>query len=152
MELINRFAKLITIITFSAMFIIIAFQILTRSVFNFSFFWTDELSRFLFICASLIGATVAYRNNEFIAIDRLENLLVGNSLRILKFIIELLTFIFFLIVSFYAIQYIFSDRVFSQVSPSLQVPMFIPYSLILVNSLLLNVYSAIKMIKLLRPK
>ena len=57
------------ILMVTMMFVVVAINVFSRYVLNASLGWADELARFLFIYVSLLGAVVAYHDNEHVALD-----------------------------------------------------------------------------------
>ncbi len=56
-----------------ALFVIVGFSVFTRYCLNSSLGWSDELSRFLFIWITFLGAAYAYGVNEHIGLDFVVN-------------------------------------------------------------------------------
>ena len=63
--------ELITSILIVIILSLVFLQVLTRSVFTFSFYWLEELVGFLFVYLSIIGASLALRYDDHSSIDLL---------------------------------------------------------------------------------
>ncbi|MDC3412060.1 TRAP transporter small permease [Aquibacillus sp. 3ASR75-11] len=77
MQVVNgliRILKFLTTITFSMMAIVVLIQILGRYL-PFTFVWTEELTRYLFVYAIAFGAPVAMERRGYMRVDILVNLL-----------------------------------------------------------------------------
>ncbi|WP_394697979.1 TRAP transporter small permease [uncultured Sphaerochaeta sp.] len=56
-----------------SLFIIVAYNVTRRYIFNNSIAWADELARFLFIWVNLLGMISVFQNNELVGLDILSN-------------------------------------------------------------------------------
>ncbi|SEH50906.1 TRAP-type C4-dicarboxylate transport system, small permease component [Halobacillus karajensis] len=75
-NVLSRLLKLLTIVTFTALVIVVLIQIIGRYS-PFSFVWTEELSRFLFIYAIAFSAPIAMEKREYVRVDLFLNFLPG---------------------------------------------------------------------------
>lgn len=73
-NLLSRLLKLLTIVTFTALVIVVLIQITGRYS-PFTFVWTEELSRFLFIYAIAFSAPIAMEKREYVRVDLFLNFL-----------------------------------------------------------------------------
>lgn len=64
------------------MIVLAVLQIILRNVFDMSFFWIDPLNRLLVLWVAVLGAMVATRERQHIAIDVLKHYLSGLPLLI----------------------------------------------------------------------
>lgn len=63
-----RILGLFSVISFAGVIIIVTMQILSR-YFPYSFIWTEELTRYLFLFGIGFGAPLALLRNEYISVD-----------------------------------------------------------------------------------
>ena len=102
--ILDRTLEWATILTFAAMMIVVTIQILTRFL-PFSFIWTEELTRFLFIYSIAFSAPLAIKKKEYINVDFLINLLPGKVKRVYETVIYLLLIVFFVVLLYPAYQF-----------------------------------------------
>ena len=67
--IVNDIAENLLFVLFTAMVVIVFINVVARYVFNSSIVESEELARYCFIWASLIGAVLALNNNEHIGVD-----------------------------------------------------------------------------------
>lgn len=101
--------------------------------------WTEEAARVFFVLAIGCSAGLALRSKEYVYFDffyqRMNELWQGR----VAFLIDLLTVLLFALFSFYAVQ--FTLMGWAERSPSLQFPMAIPFSAMLILGLSLLIYA-----------
>lgn len=71
MKVLKNILDWLGISIFLALLCVVVLQIIARSVLTISIPWTEELSRFLFIWLTYIGAAIAARKGSNIVIDML---------------------------------------------------------------------------------
>ena len=81
----------ILVLILSSMIGLAAGQILLRNVFDFSFYWSDELLRLLVLWLALAGAIAASRKDKHISISVLEHVLSAKLMRISGLLVNLFT-------------------------------------------------------------
>ena len=67
--LLERIYNTILIVLTSAMFVTVAYNVFMRFVVNRSVGWADELSRFIFVWISFLGAVWAFQADEHVGLD-----------------------------------------------------------------------------------
>lgn len=150
---VNSVYKLSTVllsVLVAAMTIIIIAQVLSRGLINISIFGAEEFSRYCFIWATFLGASVAYKSGEMVALDLIVNKISIKFKWLYLIMIELFVLLFSLVVLNYGIQQTFSPSIMNQVSPAIQLPMFIVYLSIPLGFGLICLYSIHTIIRLIR--
>lgn len=71
-KLINDIYRLIATVAVSGIFVIMIVQVFFRYVLNNSLSWSEELARFMFVWASMLGAVVVTGNRGHAAIKMLD--------------------------------------------------------------------------------
>lgn len=102
-------------------------QVIGRYVFNSSPSWTDEMARYCFVWANMLGAAIALKHGHHAAIDLLPNKLHGLSRSIQKTIVDcLVTFAagLLLVEGFKMTLAIYET---GQLSPAMRIPVWIIY-------------------------
>lgn len=135
----------------SALVLAVVWQVFSRYVINSPSTFTDELSRFLLIWVSLLGAAYYSGKNAHIAFTILPSWLGPLNRKRLNILIHSIVITFVLcvfvigggMVVFYTYSYL-------QITPSLQIPMAAVYSIGPICGLLIIYYKISDIVKLLR--
>ncbi len=122
--------------------IVVCWQVFSRFILEFPSSYTDELSRFLLIWITMLGASYASGRNSHLAIDILQGKLKGKSRGKLQILIQLFILIFSISVlvvgGSYLVWITFSLR---QISAALGLPMGWVYISIPVSGILVSFFS-----------
>lgn len=133
----NFFLKVLLGVFCTVAFIVIAWQIVSRYIFNTPLSWSDELVRYLLVWITFIGAGLAVRYQRLIRLEFLFNVIKFPQRveKILRGIAMLLTILFCLIILFYSWEIM--QVIHSQRSPSMKLPMSVPYAAVPIGSLIM---------------
>lgn len=134
--------KVILISLTSVMFVVVGTNVFSRFVLNRSLGWADELSRFIFIWISLLGAVMAYYENRHIGLDFLVEKV--RSKKIKAFIVvlgDVLVLIVLLFLAYFGLDVANSA---GNVSPALYIPMRTVYMILPISSALMALISISK--------
>lgn len=112
-------------------------NVFLRYGFGRTFTWAEELSRFLFVAITYIGAAAGVRRKRHIIVDLIAVLLPVTSSYLIK-LSNLLALIFSLLLFYSTIRYATHLFQIKQVAIGLQIPMWIPYLGVVLGSLLLS--------------
>ena len=104
----------------AAMVIVTTLQVVFRVAFN-ALTWSEELSRYLLVCGTFFGATLAYKRGNHIAVTFIIDFFPIRLRVWFNVLTYLLSLAFFVIVAQQGLNMI-TMQVF-QVSPALQMPM-----------------------------
>ena len=124
----ESFCNLMLIILGSIMTILILLQIFFRFVFYVPFPWSEECARYLMIWMGMLGSVVALQKYRHIGVMVLIKKIPENIRRWVTLVV-LLVMIGFLSV-FFQQGVVFSLLNLNQMSPAMEIPMLIPYSVI----------------------
>lgn len=108
-------------------------EVISRFIFNKSFTWIEELSRYLFVWSSYLGISVAIKHKEQLRILMFMNLIEKYSpklMRICYVISELIFTVFCLIIVYYGISLIENMTRLKQVSAALEIDVKYAYMII----------------------
>lgn len=87
------------------MVIIVSVQVITRKLFNFVFFWSEEVTLMLLAWFAFMGIAIGFREGLHLAMDVLENFLSEKSLKKLDVLIQVFTCIFGIYLIVYGWQF-----------------------------------------------
>ncbi len=134
--------KILYIVSISAiglMLAIIFLQVITRYVFNYTFDWSEELARFLFVWVVFIGSALIIGDKGHMAVKILPGKLEGTTAGfILDLFIKVSSLIFFLLMITQGFK--MSRKMMFQTAPALGVPMGMVYAIIPISGILMLLY------------
>ena len=87
------------------MVIIVSVQVVTRKLFNFVFFWSEEVTLLLLAWFAFMGIAIGFRESVQLAMDVLESFLSEKSLKILDALIRVFTCVFGIYLIVYGWQF-----------------------------------------------
>lgn len=137
-KLLDRTLETATILTFIALIIVVVIQIISRYL-PYTFVWTEELSRFLFLYSIAFAAPLALRDKEFINVDLLINFLPKRVRELYEGFIYLIIVLFSLVVAYYGYKFILIGR--GQTSATMTIDMSIIHASIAISMIFIGVYA-----------
>ncbi|HHY48007.1 MAG TPA: TRAP transporter small permease [Firmicutes bacterium] len=122
---LNNIMRGFTILIVVAMFIVVVMQVFCRYVLNYSFFWSDELVRYLFIWMAFFGGSVAFKGREHLTIDLLVRQRGTRLGKVLAFIKDMMILLVFVTVIYHGVKLCITN--IPKESITLGISMSIPY-------------------------
>ncbi|MBP1931662.1 TRAP transporter small permease [Ammoniphilus resinae] len=153
LRVIDSFNKWLTIllgVVLGVMSVVIIFQVLSRYILGIPLPWSEELARYLMAYSIFVGAALALRKQQLIAVEFISERLSFNPRRVLKIVINLTGIILFAILFIKGIEMM--EKVSTQLSAAMQIPMSIPYASIPIGAVLLTINAIAVIIELLLSK
>lgn len=150
--LLHRLSDRLNTITEGALFgVIIVMVSLTALQVIFRFFfqaltWSEELSCFLLVLASLLGAAVAFKRGSHIAVTLIVDRVPVLVKKILGTLTQLLGILFFGIVALFGAQLMQTEG--AQLTPALQISMAWIYSMYPLCGLIILIHLLDNLVKL----
>ena len=139
----------LTVLSFAGVIIIVTIQIISRFA-PFSFIWTEELTRYLFLYGIAFGAPLALMRNEFINVDMILNRMSDNFRRYYEVVIYLAIILLSLVM---VVQgYSFTLLGDNQRSATMPFQMSVVHASLLIMSVFLVFYAVLKIIDLIKNK
>lgn len=120
------------------MFVLVFINVVTRYVFGFSFATTEEISTFLMIWITYIGAGLALREGRLAAIDLFQDLLPEKIRRATRAMIGVIILIFFSILAYYGAKMV--QFGWAQETWATQIPRGIPYLAVPIGAALFGLH------------
>jgi C4-dicarboxylate transporter DctQ subunit len=99
-------------------------NVIARYVFNWGFPWAEELVRYEIIWMVFLGGSIAARQGLHIGVDLLVRFAPVPLRKPINVLINLISLSFCVFIVYYGITLVIQTRMFGQVSPALQVPMW----------------------------
>ncbi len=117
------------------MVVAVFLQVVFRYVVNLPLSWTEELARYVFVWASMLGASMGVKKKIHFCLDSLLKSFSQRQRKIAEIILYLLMSVFLLVLVYYGA--LFSRELYVQTAPGLDIPMAIPYAAVPVGGLLM---------------
>ncbi len=128
-----------------ALFIIVGVSVFTRYCLNSSLGWSDELSRFLFIWVTFLGAAYAYGLNEHIGLDFVVDRIRSEKTRtVLRLLGEIFIGAVIFVIAWYGWDVAVSA---TNLSPALDIPMTFVYGVVPLTGALMLVQNILKILQ-----
>ncbi len=121
------------------MTLIVAVQVFCRYALNHSLFWAEELSRYLLVWLTFLGASVAYRRKVHPGIDVIYHRLPVIIQKIFSNTVHFISIAFFGVMIFYGVKFSYFVRL--QISPALYIPKWVIFCIIPFSGLILLIHS-----------
>ncbi len=129
-DLLARILFWLTVVLGSALIVVVVMQVISRYLLAQPIFWTEEVSRFLFIAIIALGSPLAVRSGQFARVDFFVGLLPPRLRRHALAAIDAIVAAFLLIVAYQAVNLIRVGHM--QKSSVLGIPMSYIFSLMLI--------------------
>ncbi|HPI98622.1 MAG TPA: TRAP transporter small permease [Synergistales bacterium] len=97
---INKVSEVVLFILISGMIGVTTMQVFCR-FFLEALIWSEELTRFMLVAASLLGAAIAFKRGSHIAVTFLVSRLPAMVRKIVALLVQFIGIIFFFIVAYY---------------------------------------------------
>ena len=148
MSLLKRFGWLLKMGTLLSSFgfvTTVSIQIFARYFLDNVPPWTEEASRILFIYAIAFASGLAYKGNYFVRLDLFQEKDRPHLKKALNRLTPFVTFLLFGVMGVYALHMLDMGR--AELSPSLQIPMTLPFFSLLILTGSICLYALLKLIK-----
>jgi tripartite ATP-independent transporter DctP family solute receptor len=138
-DIVDTINKILIVVILSAMAIVVFLQVIFRYALHLPLFWTEEFARYCLVWASLLGAGIAFKRGEHIAVTFFtERFLPGKKSVFAAFLVDIFIFVILVVMLWGGISLVMMTRF--QTSPALRIPMAIPYLAIPIGSLIIMVH------------
>ncbi|UCF93381.1 MAG: TRAP transporter small permease [Desulfobacterales bacterium] len=125
-DIIQQLTEAALLVILSAMAVVVFLQVIFRYVLNLPLFWTEEFARYCLVWASLLGAAVALKRGQHIAVTFVMDRLPPRLQAVLARIALLAVALLLTVITWGGIQLVLVTR--AQISPALRISMSIPYA------------------------
>jgi len=136
---LKNFEDISVAVLYIIMTIVIFWQIIARFVLQSSLPWSEELARYLMAWAVFIGASIAAADGAHIGITAMVDRLPKKSSHKVRLVAVILSLIFAILMVYLGIIIIGFLIKTGQQSPSMRIPMYIPYGSVAFGGLLMTI-------------
>lgn len=131
-DIINRTAEVALLVIISVMAGVVFIEVLFRYVLMLPLFWTEEFARYCLVWSSLLGAGVALKRGEHIAVTFLVDRIPGGIGPQVAFLVPIFIALFLAVILWGGVHLVVITR--DQLSPAMRIPMSWPYLAIPISS------------------
>jgi TRAP-type C4-dicarboxylate transport system permease small subunit len=125
-DFLNRICEVAVVILLGAMAIVVFLQVLFRYVLHFPLFWTEEFARYCLVWASLLGASVALKRGEHIAVTFFLHTFSKRTASALTRVGQASVALILVVMIWGGVKLVLVTS--AQISPALRISMAVPYS------------------------
>lgn len=122
-EWIDYVARKFTVAAVALMSLVIGLQIFTRYLLGFSYSWTEEVARYLFIWVTFIGGSIAIKRSMLTKVEFFTDMLPPGVSKWAGISARVLVAIFLAQAAIYGSKLLMTTGVHIQISPAMQIPM-----------------------------
>ena len=140
-DTVHRITEILLLIVLTAMSVVVFLQVLFRYVLGLPLFWTEEFARYCLVWASLLGAAVATKRGQHIAVTFVMERLPARLRRFFRIVALLSVAVILAIILWGGIQLVLVTR--AQISPALRIPMAIPYAAVPVGAAVMLMHTLV---------
>lgn len=131
---IKSISSFVSAVSLILMVAVVLLQTFTRFVIFYSLSWSEEASRYLFVVMIVSGFNVAISNKEMIRIGVIDGYLKGSLKKVVDYINFIISIVVIAIFTYSAFNLI--KLGLYQLSPAMQIPLGIMYSIMFIGFLL----------------
>ena len=135
LDVLEFISKKLIGILMALMVVIMCYQVVLRYVFHNANIWSEEITRYMFVYAVLLGSFVAVRRNSHLTVDFLVNIMNPKVRRYFTIVTSLVVIAF--LIYLLPLSYNLSLDTMKSMSAGLRIPMGYIYMAIPVGTLLM---------------
>ncbi|KIX14182.1 TRAP transporter small permease [Dethiosulfatarculus sandiegensis] len=148
-KILNRGSELVLAVFLSALALVVFLQVIFRYLLHLPLFWTEETARYCLVWASFLGAGVALRKGQHIAVTILVDRLPPKARVVFVRASQVSMAVIVAVIFWGGIDLVQITQ--SQISPALRIPMCIPYLAIPIGSAIMMVHLIASLLSPLPP-
>jgi len=135
---VNRIAETAIVVIVSTMAVVVFVEVVFRYVLHLPLFWTEEFARYCLVWSSLLGAGVALKRGEHIAVTFLADIFPKGMRIKTSLLVQILIASFLGVIFWGGFCLVIITR--HQLSPAMRIPMSWPYMAVPIGSLIMLVH------------
>jgi len=139
--IMDKIEEILCTLFISVMAVAILVQVINRNTLELPFTWGEELARYCMVWLTCIGISTGVRQGSHIGVDALVNVLPAGVRKWLRVVTNIIVTVLYLYMTILSVEITLGIRETKQVSPAMQIPMYIIYSGLIVGMLLSTVRS-----------
>ena len=123
----DKFEEYVIFIALSIMSLAILAQIINRSFLGRPFPYGEEIARYMMVWATMMGTSAGVKTGAHIGVDVLVRALPRKAGLLWMFLINVVALAFYVFVGYLSTKIVYSIQGTGQISPALQMPMWLAY-------------------------
>ncbi len=142
-DMVHLVTKTALVIILSVMALVVFLQVIFRYVLNLPLFWTEEFARYCLVWASLLGAAVAMKRGQHLAVTFCMDRLPPGARQVFSVVARLSVILILAVILLGGTQLVLVTR--TQISPALRVPMSLPYLAVPVGAAIMLFHAVVSL-------
>lgn len=138
MKILDRIEEGFCGIALFATVVILFINIVLRYLFKSGTSWSEELIKYLMIWTTFIGASICVRKGDHVSIDLFVGCISQRARKAAELAVYFVSLLFTAAMAYYGVRTVLFTINTAQVSPALQIPMWIPYLAIPLGFMLMS--------------
>ncbi|TVY07968.1 TRAP transporter small permease [Paenibacillus cremeus] len=132
------------LIALASMTIIVTIQVITRKLFNYVFFWSEEVTLLLMVWFSFMGIAIGFREKLHMAMDSVTKFFPARVNWVLDKVIDICIFLFglYLVVNGWEFTVLMNESTL----PATQLPNSVQYVVMPITGVMICVYSLLQLL------
>lgn len=131
----------VALVALSSMILVVTLQVMTRKLFNFVFFWSEEVTLVLLVWFAFMGIAIGFREDLHLGMDSVVDLLPPKPKRAVELLIEACIFAFGLYLVVYGWE--FTVLMLDSTLPATKLPNSVVYFVMPISGVMTCAYSAL---------
>ena len=140
---VDSFVESFCLLSMLTMVLIVSVQVITRKMFNFVFFWSEEVTLLLLAWFAFMGIAIGCRENLHLAMDVMESFASKNVLKWLDKLIQITTFVFGIYLILYGWE--FTSLMSESTLPATKMPNSVLYVVMPLTGVMVCAYSLLQL-------
>ncbi|TCL38142.1 TRAP-type C4-dicarboxylate transport system permease small subunit [Anaerospora hongkongensis] len=139
---VDTWLETFALLALLSMIFIVTMQVVTRKLFNFVFFWSEEVTLLLLVWFAFMGMAIGFREGLHLAMDTIDSFLPSKLILVLDRLIEICTFAFglYLIIQGFDFTLLMNESTM----PATKLPSSVVYAVMPVSGLMVCAYAALQ--------
>lgn len=139
LEWLDWFEKSAVTVLLGAMTVVVFLQVFFRFVVKGSLPWSEEMARYVMVWAVFFGASMGAKTGAHIGVEAFVNFFPHRLRRIMIIVSAVFTQIFCWLVCILSLQVVYRIYEMEQVSPAMEIPMYVPYLAVPFGAVLMSI-------------
>ncbi|RKL68347.1 C4-dicarboxylate ABC transporter permease [Salipaludibacillus neizhouensis] len=141
---LDRLLEVFALTTLSVMVIIVTVQVFTRTIGNFVYFWSEEVTLLLLVWTAFLGIAIGFREKLHLSMDSVTRRIPQSMQKIVSKVITITVFIFGLYLVIYGWQY--TELMHANTLAATGLPRSIQYVIVPITGVLVCIYSFLQIV------
>jgi len=112
-------------IIFSSLLLFV--NVIMRYIFTLPIYWAEELVRYLMVWMIFVGASQVAKWGGHVSVDIVPRMISKRASTILAFFVNIVAILFCILLAYYSFQQMSRVKAAQQISPAMELPMWIAY-------------------------